>query len=348
VGVAVTGQGDALLPHDSATTNDDGWFEVTGLPAGRYVVTTERSGGPLGTNTSVERPHVRIITLGPGESREDVALVLGGPGAPISGLVLLPDGKPATSALVRAGFDGGTLRSDLVVRHQAITKDDGSFVIEGLTEGKYMLKAWRTGLSETQPVVVVSGQRDARLAFTESPPPAAVRIAGRAVEKSSGAPVAGARVRAVVRGVERRLEATTSTDGSFEIPGLAPGQEVVLGVSGPSGALSGTRQLRVAAGATVVDLGAIPLVKPSFVGIMMPAFGDRPGEVHVAAGSPAERAGVKNGDRIRAIDGRDVTGLAPGEIVGLLSGEPDTKATLTLEGPSGDRRMVTIAREARR
>lgn len=63
-------------------------------------------------------------------------------------------------------------------------------------------------------------------------------------------------------------------------------------------------------------------------------------------GSPAERAGIKPGDRILAIDASSVRGKAPDELVALMRGKPGTKVTVTIRRPGEERfRYFTLPRE---
>lgn len=63
-------------------------------------------------------------------------------------------------------------------------------------------------------------------------------------------------------------------------------------------------------------------------------------------GAPAERAGVRAGDRIVAIDGTDVLPLATDEIVKLLRGTAGSAVTLTLmRGDAATPLAITIKRE---
>ena len=50
-------------------------------------------------------------------------------------------------------------------------------------------------------------------------------------------------------------------------------------------------------------------------------------------GSPGERAGIRAGDVVAQVDGRDTAGLPLPEAVALLRGTPGTRATLTLQRP---------------
>ncbi len=51
----------------------------------------------------------------------------------------------------------------------------------------------------------------------------------------------------------------------------------------------------------------------------------------VAAGSPAEAAGIRFGDRIASVDGQDVSGLSSYEVRELMRGEKGTEVTVRLE-----------------
>jgi carboxyl-terminal processing protease len=62
-------------------------------------------------------------------------------------------------------------------------------------------------------------------------------------------------------------------------------------------------------------------------------------------GSPAQKAGVKPGDVILKVDGKDVSGQSLTQIVDQVLGPAGTKVTLTLQDPNtGTSRDVTITR----
>jgi carboxyl-terminal processing protease len=54
-------------------------------------------------------------------------------------------------------------------------------------------------------------------------------------------------------------------------------------------------------------------------------------------GSPAERAGIRSGDRIVAIDGQSVRGKSPADLVRTMRGDPGTKVWLTIRRDGVDR-----------
>lgn len=61
--------------------------------------------------------------------------------------------------------------------------------------------------------------------------------------------------------------------------------------------------------------------------------------------SPADRAGLKIGDRIVAIDGKDAKGYTTEQVSSLLKGEPGSKVEVTVEHLDGTRQTATIRRE---
>ncbi|MCS0639166.1 S41 family peptidase [Streptomyces sp. LP05-1] len=91
----------------------------------------------------------------------------------------------------------------------------------------------------------------------------------------------------------------------------------------------------------------------AYTGVGISARRDRSGRVEVARlhpGGPAERAGLRPGDRIRAVDGRPVQGLPVAEVVARLRGDardaaPGTPVTLGVQRDG--RGWTTTLRRAR-
>ncbi len=61
--------------------------------------------------------------------------------------------------------------------------------------------------------------------------------------------------------------------------------------------------------------------------------------------SPADRAGLKIGDRIIAIDGKDAKGFTTERVSSMLRGEPGSKVKVTVEHLDGTQQTVAIRRE---
>ncbi len=53
-------------------------------------------------------------------------------------------------------------------------------------------------------------------------------------------------------------------------------------------------------------------------------------------GTPAQRAGIRQGDRIARIDGKSALGITVNQAVDLITGPADTAVTLTIERPTGE------------
>jgi carboxyl-terminal processing protease len=66
------------------------------------------------------------------------------------------------------------------------------------------------------------------------------------------------------------------------------------------------------------------------VGITIGTRNDLPTVIAPIPNTPAEKAGVRAGDVIAGVDGRDVTGFTPSEIANLVRGPAGTKVRLTL------------------
>lgn len=82
------------------------------------------------------------------------------------------------------------------------------------------------------------------------------------------------------------------------------------------------------------------------VGIEVELKNERIVVVAPIEGSPAERAGIKSGDRIVAINGEPTRGAVLDKLVKKMRGEQGSKVELTIVGAEDDRpRVVTLTRE---
>ena len=67
--------------------------------------------------------------------------------------------------------------------------------------------------------------------------------------------------------------------------------------------------------------------------------------VRVISDSPAQKAGIRDGDRILAVDGRSVADMSTDEAANLLQGKVDTNVRLDLAAANGSTRRVSVRRE---
>ena len=63
------------------------------------------------------------------------------------------------------------------------------------------------------------------------------------------------------------------------------------------------------------------------------------------SGSPAARTGLRVGDRLVQVEGRDIDGMSPDEVRTALRGAPGSSLGMVVEGLDGDRRRIEMPRE---
>lgn len=74
------------------------------------------------------------------------------------------------------------------------------------------------------------------------------------------------------------------------------------------------------------------------VGVNIASIGGKVIIINVIEGTPAQKAGLKDGDIIMKVDDKDATGLKPSQVATLVRGEENTKVTLTI---SRDKKNIT-------
>jgi hypothetical protein len=223
--------------HDAAVAAGPDGRVVARVPAGSYRVlaTRETEGGGLAAPVAVAaggRSGPVEVRLGPAAAVEGTA-VDAATGAPVPGVevALFPHETRAIAARALAGADG-------------------RFRLEGLAPGAYDLRAAARGRSPAllAAVTVAAGQRfQARLAL-----PGTGAIEG-VVRSEAGAPLAGARVRVVLRGDGLAgavpVEARTDFEGRYRIDALELGRaDLVAHQEGVAVGVS--RAVRVSEGRT--------------------------------------------------------------------------------------------------
>lgn len=81
------------------------------------------------------------------------------------------------------------------------------------------------------------------------------------------------------------------------------------------------------------------------VGSLIRQKGDRVIFAQPYKDSPADRAGIRIGDKILAIDGKEAAGFTTEQVSALLKGDPGTQVKVTVEHLDGRQQTLTLTRE---
>src|SRR5215510_14659555 len=136
----------------SAKTDENGYFRINGLPAGRYVPISLTPGYVMpGGRSEYTMVRGTAFQIGEGDAVEkiDIELI---PGGVITGRVTGINGRPLVDELVELwGLDkNGTMRQFTtgLLRKMLTTDDRGIYRVFGLPEGRYILSAGGYSMGE--------------------------------------------------------------------------------------------------------------------------------------------------------------------------------------------------------
>jgi len=277
-------------------TNAEGQFTIGKLERGTYDLVVQ---GPRGA-THAEKPGVKT-----GDSTTIQLLSLG----TLAGKVTAA-GAPVAKYDIECKSDNGT-------REQHVEAKDGAYQLDHMTPGAYRCEVDSDVGTVTAKLDIGASpmQRDFALTRWAS-------LTGTVVSALDRKPVAGVLVFAGTDYSERRFMTAiagtapkTDANGRFivEHVGVGKGKAVVMPNEGFQPL--GTRDYTVAEGQRV-DIGTIEIVPPRTgdAGTFGLSTSVDSGNLVVASvkeGGPAATAGVQVGDRITAINGRDVAQLTP-------------------------------------
>lgn len=207
-----TARGRFYVDRRTARTDAEGRFWFGDLAAGRYQLVLRVPGRPESTPLEVE-----VVT---GERREDLVLRLDA-GGTLRGQVLGDRGQPLAGVYVAAQ---GERLSDPAARPASLahvrTASDGAFVIAGLPEGEYTLRAYpleAPGPTPDEPWLgatvehVATGGPATRIEL-----PRGARLGGRVVD-ARGAPLPDHIVAGVPGGGRSGEFAQTDVEGRFSL-----------------------------------------------------------------------------------------------------------------------------------
>lgn len=212
----------------------------------------------------------------------------------------------------------------------------GAFQWSGLAPGSYVLTAGADGSPPTRStaVDVQAGAVTRGVRIVLAP---GGTVAGH-VYDDRRSPVAG--VRLALDGTSATLESAASaiTDdaGAYRLEGAAPAGLFTLVAQKPGYRARYLSGLRVASGATLPqDLVLTPI--DGGAGFELGGIGAglsvRDGAIVLASvfpGDPADRAGLRPGDRVASIDGDDTAGMSIADALQRLRGEPGTSVGVTV------------------
>jgi hypothetical protein len=246
-------------------------------------------------------------------------------------------------------------------RRSALSDSNGDYEIEGAALGPASLSVRHPKFSTgTWDVSIEPGEREGRAVPLPPLDLDEPGIASGTVLDARGQPVRGARVGVglvpAFVPVGARLPGFVETDdgGRFELSGLEPGR-VALSAYASGVGRGSLDDVTISSGERTTGL-EIRLVathaeaEPSAIANVAVTLGERQvgGEIEVvivdvAAGSEAERAGVRQGDVLWSIDDEVVADM--GDARALLGGSAGSDVILELER-DGDTAFVRVRREA--
>jgi len=261
----VSASGASFLPPGTAaretTTDEAGRFEMTGLPAGRYMVTV-RAQAPLLS------PPTQSIQLATGGTAAVTFRI--DRGGVITGRVLDHEGDPIlhaqVSALQRRNFGGPRRLVSTAMGASTSTDDQGQFRLYGLPPGEYYVSAAYTTTLRVPDPPVADGQPRYGYAPTLYPSSLTVDLAqrvfvragqdtggvevwlvrarlgtvsGRATD-AAGNPIAASRGHvSLVRSEELAQSGVggmrLKEDGTFVIADVPPGRYILAAMTGTGG-----------------------------------------------------------------------------------------------------------------
>ena len=246
----------------SAKTDENGYFRITGLPAGRYLPISLTPGYVMpGGRSEYTMVRGTAFQIGEGDAVEkiDIELI---PGGVITGRVTGLNGRPLVDELVELwGFDkNGTLRQFTwgLLRKMLTTDDRGIYRVFGLPEGRYILCAGGysmgedrfiqktyhpnvTDKSQAKVVELGEGEEVTGVDIDVAEVKKTYSIFGRVVNTDNGQPVTGATISLGFlsendRNIDKDVGFSfghSNSKGEFQLSNVPPGKFVVSMGAGP-------------------------------------------------------------------------------------------------------------------
>jgi hypothetical protein len=238
----------------SAKTNENGYFRITGLPAGRYAPISLTPGYIMSkgwTDYTMTRGPAFDIAEGEVIENYDIELI---PGGVITGRVTDSNDRPLVEEQVQLWrFDKNGIPQEFstrLIRKMLTTDDRGVYRIFGLPEGRYILSAGgyskgedgyvqRTyhpdvaDKSQAKVVDVGAGEEVTGIDINVAEVEKTYSIFGRVVNADDGKPVGGAKVELGFLlpdgndiGREGFSKGHSNSNGAFQLSNVPPGKYV--------------------------------------------------------------------------------------------------------------------------
>jgi large repetitive protein len=335
-----------------AFSQPDGSFVLEGVGGGKHTVWAVQAGFGDAELKDVDGGATGLKLQFPAE-------------ATVSGLVTDPQGKPVSDYTISLapGPKTGESAADKRTRQSmgawdaptdTVHDPSGQFFLRRVSAGTHELRA-RTvdGSSATLIVEISAGEKKqgVRVVLDRG-----ARLVGRVVDMESNQPLPDVEVRAFSPSMLNRSPIRTDGSGAFAIDGVSVGDSVQVMIFGDRKTHLGERRtVEVTKGTPQVDLGTIRLTRGNIearlkegtwegVSGISNSEDEKAMVAQARPGAPAEKAGVKTGDAILAIDGKDVRGLGFGGVEWHLRGRPGAPITVTVQTPGQAPRTVTFNR----
>jgi protocatechuate 3,4-dioxygenase beta subunit len=339
-------------PERAVLSGDDGSFTIDDVSKGTYTVSAFHGSHPDGEAKGVQAGATGVRVVMPA-------------GASIAGIAVSASGQPVTDYAVSL-LPGPAGKETPMERNRRLNMGAfenpvrrvhdpaGAFAFDRIKAGSYELKVTTSdGRSGSETVSLQDGEQKTGVRVALA---AGVRVTGRVLDVEGGKPIAGASVAAVPLGtISRGDQVKTDGEGGFVVENVPSDQPLRLTVN-TEGYLPDYRELEAPKGKSQVDVGAVKLLRgdqeamfgpPADRGTAGLGAANRDGHAvvsNVGKGTPAEKAGIKTGDAILAIDGRDVRELGGSTLGYLLRGKAGSSVTVEVQTAGGETRKVTITR----
>lgn len=373
--VIVIGAASGLL---FKALRDDGGRAVDGDADGTVEVASARDTFPAASLTATLEPPAgqngngvgSTIGTGPGGPSPSPSPGSGGPSDPAAAAAAAAAAVEATvDAGVSAAAAPGTPPAGRHEGHAAASRASAgspdarlatagrAATMQGAPDGGALAVAdGGVHLAEAKVVSEREGDTDRNFVrVARFTPNGGASLEGKVVDADNGRPIAGIVVEA--RLGRRLVEGATDAAGTFRMPGMLPGTQVVVWIGGTRDPFVSERiEVHVPGEGQVADTGVLKLLKgdeinsssrSGWVGLFVAPRGGKLIVSAVTPWLPADRASIEVGDALVAIDGRDVTGLGARAVTFLLRGPVGSSVAVAAESAGGSRRKVALERVVR-